>query len=79
MYIIGSKLSDEQLRIILTTIHEHHLDNIRDLDFDGRNYSDFTLLDVIFSLENLELLHQIIQEQILLKLWSIHLRSSEYF
>ena len=30
-----SKLSDEQLKVILTAILNHHMDNIQDLNFEG--------------------------------------------
>lgn len=64
-WCVESKLSDEQLETILSVIYNHKMDNIQDLNFE----------DVIFSLENLQLLQKIIHDQILLKIWCIHLKS----
>jgi len=54
--------------VILTAILEHHMDNLQDMNFE----------DVTFSMENLELLHTIIHNQVLLKIWCVHLRSRDW-
>lgn len=46
-------------------IMNHHMDNLQDMNFE----------DVTFSMKNLELLHQIVHDQVLLKIWCIHLQS----
>ena len=62
---VESQLREEQLRIVLMAIMNHHMDNLQDMNFE----------DVTFSMENLELLHQIVHDQGLLKIWCIHLQS----
>ena len=52
------------------------MDNIQDLNFEGIEMILISKrIDVVFSMENLELLQKIVHDQILLKIWCIHLKS----
>ena len=64
------------MHTILSVIYNHHMDNIQDLNFEGKEMILISKrIDVVFSMENLELLQKIVHDQILLKIWCIHLKS----
>lgn len=77
--VLGTVMTEEQINVVLTAINEHHVDNLRDLSFDCLLFGIQSIVDVRFSLDNLKLLHRVIEDQVLLKLEAIHIRGGSGF